>query len=347
MAQMKAHQVDGWLKRPDPAIAAVLVYGPDRGMVAERVRAFARNAVPDLDDPFSVVRLDAAELEADPGRLFDEAGTLPMFGGGRLIWISGAVAGRKLADAVTQVCGDPADGIKILIEAGDLKKGAALRSAVEGHARAMALPCYPDEGRSIDALIDETLQAADLAITLDARLALKGALGGDRLASRGELEKLVLYARGKTAVDLEDVAASVGDSAGLSMDDVVDSALAGRMDALDAAYSRHCRSGTKPFVLAAAAMRQFHALQIMRHEMETAGKSAAAVVAAQKPPVFFARKALVEKALAAWPLPAIERALQRLQGAVLQSRRRAALEEEAVGQALLAIAVEAAALARR
>ena len=41
MAEKKAHEVDAWLARPDPKIAIVLIYGPDRGLVAERARLFA------------------------------------------------------------------------------------------------------------------------------------------------------------------------------------------------------------------------------------------------------------------------------------------------------------------
>ncbi len=41
MAQKKAFEVDAWLARPDPKVAVVLLYGPDRGLVAERARAFA------------------------------------------------------------------------------------------------------------------------------------------------------------------------------------------------------------------------------------------------------------------------------------------------------------------
>ncbi len=41
MAQKKAHEVDAWLKRPDPRAQIVLIYGPDRGLVSERARAFA------------------------------------------------------------------------------------------------------------------------------------------------------------------------------------------------------------------------------------------------------------------------------------------------------------------
>ncbi|TIX45439.1 MAG: DNA polymerase III subunit delta, partial [Mesorhizobium sp.] len=88
----------------------------------------------------------------------------------------------------------------ILIEAGDLKKGVGLRAIVEAADIAMALPCYADEARDIDTVIDDELRKAGMSMTLEARQALRRNLGGDRLASRGEIEKLVLYAHGQTEV---------------------------------------------------------------------------------------------------------------------------------------------------
>jgi DNA polymerase-3 subunit delta len=347
MAHLKAHQVEGWLKRPDPSVSAVLVYGPDRGMVSERARAFARMVAPDLDDPFNVLKIDASDIEADPGRLHDEAATVSLFGGDRLIWISGAGTGRKLAEALDGACEIAGAGVRILIEAGDLKKGNALRTATEGLAKAIALPCYNDEGRDLDRLIDTMFEAARTSIALDARTALKASIGGDRLASRGEIEKLLLYAAGQPVVTLDDVLASAGDSASVSADDAVDALLGGKLAELDIAFQRHCRSGAKAFLLASAALRQFQSLQLMRHDMDRDGKSAAAIVAAQKPPVFFTRKALMERAVTKWTGPMIARALERLQAAILESRRQSDLDEAVIRQALLAVALDGVSAGRR
>jgi len=63
MTEKKAHEVDGWLGRPDPRMAIVLIYGPDRGLVAERARLFVSKSGIATDDPFSLVRIDASEIE--------------------------------------------------------------------------------------------------------------------------------------------------------------------------------------------------------------------------------------------------------------------------------------------
>ncbi len=347
MAQKKAHEVDGWLRRPDRDVRIVLIYGPDRGLVSERARAFVAQTGLDADDPFSSVRLDASEVDAAPGRLSDEAGTVPMFSDRRLIWIKGAAAHKQLADEVKALAASPPRDSIILIEAGDLKKGAGLRATVENASGAMALPCYADEGRSIDGVIDEMLGREKLTIGLEARQALRANLGGDRLATRSELEKLALYCHGAGEVSLDDVGAMTGDVSSLSLDDAVDAVLSGNADAFETAFARLISSGTNPYLVLAAAMRQFQALSVMRNEMDKGGKQAGAVVAAARPPVFFTRRKLVESALQRWNAAALARALERLQAAVLQTRQRADLAVASSRQTLIALLVESARTARR
>jgi DNA polymerase-3 subunit delta len=346
MAQKKAFEVDSWLARPDPRFTIVLIYGPDRGLVSERARGFAEKTGLPLDDPFTVVKLDAGEAERDEGRLLDEARTVSMFSDRRLLWVRNAGAQKSLAEDVKVLVAEPPRDAIVLIEAGDLKKGAALRSAVDGAALAMALPCYADEARDVDGVIDAELQKAGMTISLEARQALRRNLGGDRLATRGEIEKLVLYCHGQDAIGLEDVRALAGDVSGQSFDDAVDAVLEGRIDAFDAAFTRQCQAGIHPFVALSAAMRQLQAIQVMRAKMEAEGRNAAAIVASHKPPVFFARRKLVEKVLERWSGEGLARALERLQGAVLQTRRRPDLSTPLARQALLAIAAESARLGR-
>jgi DNA polymerase III subunit delta len=342
MAQKKAHEVDGWLAKPDPAAKTVLIYGPDRGLVSERAKRFASSTGLPLDDPFTVVRMDAGSLDGETGRLVDELRTVPMFADKRLVWVTGAGADKPFADSIGVLLADPPADAVLLIEAGELRKNAPLRSLVEASKAGMALPCYADDARSLDALIQTQLAEAGIDISRQAKDALKAALGGDRMASRAEIEKLVLYCRGQERIELDDVRQATGDAAGLSLDDVVDSVLAGRTAEFDIAFARLVAAGTAPFLLLNAAMRQFQALQAMRDVMDRDRKPASAVVASARPPVFFSRRALVEKALQNWSGEACARVLDRIGTAVLETRRRPDLAEAATRQALLAATIAGA-----
>jgi DNA polymerase III subunit delta len=346
MAEKKAHEVDDWLKRPDPAVRLVLIYGPDRGLVSERGRAFALSSGLSPEDPFAVTRLDGSEIEKQPGRLTEEVASVPMFSDNRLIWVRNIGTGSTLAPEVAELTAAPPPDVLVLLEAGELKKGTGLRAAVEKAAGAMALPCYADEGRGLEGLIDATLAREGLGIEPEARQALRAQLGGDRLATRAELDKLALYCRGQQQISVTDVEAAIGDVSARSQEDMLDAVMAGEAAMADRIFAVLTASGANAGVVLSAALRRFQSLEILKADMTQGGKSAHSVVAAARPPIFFARRRAYETALARWTAEALAVALARLEAAVLSTRRNPALAVATARQAMIALAHEARRAAR-
>lgn len=346
MAQIKAHEFERLISKGLPPQPIVLIYGPDRGLVAERAANLVTASKVDADDPFSAVRLDAVTVNSDPGRLVDEARAISLFGGLRLVRLLGAGNDRGVLEAVAELANNPPNDCLVVIEAGDLKKGTGLRKLVEEANAGLAVPCYADEGRSVNELIDSEMSAAELRLTSAARELLASLIGGDRLASRGEIQKLALYAQGKDVVQEEDVLAVIGDASALSVDAAVDAVLLGDVEALDLSLRRIMASKTSVFLALQSCLRQFQALETMRASVEQDGKPVGNVVAEQGRRVHFRRKPALEKALAAWRMDALGQALTHLQAAILETRRRPALEDAIARQALLALAVRSARAAR-
>ncbi|WP_336278648.1 DNA polymerase III subunit delta [Bartonella sp. CB175] len=341
MAQKKAHEVDHFLTRFSRSFPVVLIYGPDRGLVCERVQRFIKLMQIATHDPFSTVRLDAAEIDKDPARLDNEARTLSLFGGDRLIWISNGANQKNFLTALKSLIKEPVDTSIILIEAGDLKKGTGLRNVVEKAPIAMALPCFADDIRSLDTLINETLSDFNITISSDARKWLLHNLGGDHLVSRRELEKLCLYVLGKTHISLEDVKTVVSDVSALSQDEVIDAILLGDVASFEAHFSRHAEMQSSHFFILNTAQRHFQQLQLLRYQVDVEGKSAFTVVSQAQPPIFFQRKKIVERALGYWGVEQISYAMERIQRAVLDSRKNPLLGEAIIRQALLGLAIVA------
>ena len=344
MAQCKAHQVDQFLARPDPAYRTILIYGPDHGLVSERAKDFAKATKVDLADPFSTISLDADEVAADPLKLADEAHTISMFGGNRLIWIRGNTQ-KNFANAVKPVLETSPQDAWILIEAGDLKKSSALRNAVEKSSSGIALPCYQDNDAALNRLIDEVLADHSLSIGPDARERLKQLLGGDRLASRGELEKLALYCSGadddRKEVSIADIEAIVGDASMTLLDEVLDAVSLGNVAGMERAVGRLYGSGTTASTLLIVLLNHFHNLHRARAMVEQKRSSVASAVQSMRPPVSFTRKGAISQSLQIWTLASLERVMDRLNEANRTARLSTELAESLAGTAMLAIALEA------
>jgi len=340
MVALKTGDIEAFVARTDPARAVVLVFGPDAGLVSERVDAIIKASVDDPNDPFALVRLDGDTLASDPARLTDEATTIPLFGGRRAIRVR--AGSRNIVPAVEGVLGAPLRDCRVVIEAGDLKRGAALRNICERAKAAVAIPCYTDAGRDLARLIDEELRAASLTITPDARETLVPLLGGDRRASRAELRKLTLYAHGRGEIEIDDVLAVVADASALGLDTLVDAAFAGRLAEVEKEFAKAAVAGTSAVAIIGAALRQLERLHLLRLEVES-GTSAAAVIEGVQPAIHFRRKPLVEAALKTWTAERLLKAMTMLAEASLNARLESDLAETIAQRALGMIARGAAA----
>lgn len=342
MAEIKSHEFDGFLKRKPLPVRLLLIYGPDRGLVSERASALAAASGVDLKDAFSVVKLDAGDIGNQPGRLIDEMNAIGLFGGDRLVWIRNAGSEKGVSDALEILSREPAGPSTLLVEAGDLKKGAALRKVAESSAQIVAIPCYADDGRALQALIDQELTAEDLRISPAARQRLTETIGGDRLASRNEVGKLALYCRGKALIEEQDVEEIVGDASAISTDDAIDAILKGDRDGFLHAIQKIVSSKTPVFLVLQGCLRQFQLMELMRAEMDEKRAPAAQAIATLGRHLHFRRKPIVENALKTWTGPAIRRETHRLQAAILQTRQRAALEDTIAMQTMLATVLQSA-----
>jgi DNA polymerase III subunit delta len=339
MVAIKPAELDAFTTKPDPARPIVLVCGPDAGLVRERVDKLVKSAVDDPDDPFSLARIDGDTLADEPSRLVEEAHTVPLFGGRRAVWIK--AGSRNFAAAVEMlIAAPPGADCRVVIEAGDLKKTAPVRAMCEKAAPAAVLACYADSERDLARLVDEEVRAAGMSIAPDARALVISLIGGDRRASRAELQKLTLYAGDKGKIEVDDVLAVTADASALALDALVDAAFAGKPAEVETHFSKARAAGTYPGAIMSAALRQ--ALQLHKARLGIdAGGSVDRALYVFVPPVHFRRKAAVEAALSVWTGPRLERIIAQLAESALDTRRRATLAEAITERALLAIAQQA------
>ena len=338
MTAIKAADVDRFVTRPNPAQPIVLVFGPDTGLVRERVEALVHASVDDPNDPFVLARIEGDELAGNPARLVEEAHTIPLFGGRRAVLVRAGA--RNIASAVESVIATPSNECRIIIEAGNLSKSAPLRVICEKAKVAAALPCYADNERALHQLIDEEMRAANLAIAPDARATLLALLGGDRLASRNEIRKLALYSQGQKSIELADVMAVVADASQMALDGITDAVFAGRIAEVDSEFNKARASGSSPAAILSAAIRQVANL----HKMALAIQGGDTIEFAMKrvaPPVHFTREQQVSEALRAWSPARLLRAMDQLAEASLEMRRNAPLAEAIAQRTLLSLAANA------
>jgi DNA polymerase-3 subunit delta len=341
---IKGASIANFAKRPDSAARAILLFGPDAGLVRERAEQIARTVAPDLADPFRVADIAPDTLKDDPARLADEAAAISMLGGRRVIRVRGA--GNECAPAVVNLLDDPKGEGLVVIEAGELDTKSKLRKLCEGADNAAAIACYHEEGPDLARTIADTLAKEGVKAPGDVLDWLAARLGGDRAITRSELEKLALYAGKGAALSLEDCRAVIGDSADIDLDDVIRAAALGDLTALERAYARVSSEGDSPIAILRVAARHFLRLQTVQADVAR-GLSVDAAMGKLWPKVFYKEVGPFKTQLARWPQARISAALERLLEAEIQCKSSGMPSELIAQRSLMALAQMAAQSARR
>lgn len=344
MVAIKPQQAEAYARSPDKAVVAVLVHGPDTGLVAERARNAATALAKRGGEDGEIIRIEETDLEGDPDRLVVELQTMPMFGGSKVVRTT---AGRKINAALFKnMFADGAPAAGLVCEAGNLKASDALRKLFESTPWAAALPCYADGDGDLAGLVRDMIAAAGLQIDRDAVQVLVGRLGADRALSRGEVEKLILYCHGRTAVSIDDIEAIVGDATETGLEHIAIAAASGEPDTVVAEFDRALMAGENPQAMILVTLRYFQRLHRLSASVD-AGKSLDEALRSLRPPLHFKLRDAVTAQCRLWPTAHLGEALQRINDTARQARLNSAMDAVLAERLLFNLAAHIAQRKRR
>jgi len=209
-----------------------------------------------------------------------------------------------------------------------------------------AIACYPEEGKALQDAIEGGLNAAGVRLDADALRWLLDHVGSDRGSTRGEVEKLVLYAGADRRLDLTAVRACVGDLAAVSFDDAVFAAMAGDVAQADVSIERSLAEGMAAVAVVRGVLAHLGRMHLARGHM-AAGMSVADAVRALRPPVFFKRVELFSRSLQLWGAARLVQAMDEARRVELACKQTGALDLLLVRRMLLGLARQGAAARSR
>ena len=339
MVAIKAQQAQSFLKSVDARIAAILVFGTDAGLVSERARQAAESIAARDKPPGEILRIEDADLDSDTGRLAVELQTMAMFGGRKVVRTT---ASRRINANLLKPLLEPGALVgALVVEAGNLRPDETLRAMFEKPAHAAAIACYADEARDIDGIIRDTIAAAQMEITPEARQLLASRLGADRALTRAEIDKLILYAHGRKTIVPDDIDAVVGDASELAIDTILLAASGGSARRALIELDRAVSSGESPQGIITMTLRHFQRLHRLRAAID-AGQGFEQAARFVRPPLHFKTKSIIEAQCRAWDLPRLDRALAAIDKAAKDARLSGALETTITERLLLQLATMAA-----
>lgn len=336
MAEIKSAEIERFLSKIPRSYLVYLICGIESGLVAERAKTIVGFLARPNNHPLNVVRLDGDDLSRDTSLLIDEALTISLFGGDRILWIT--AGSKNFCPSLETFLNLQPLGCKAVIEAGPLKSDSALKRACVKSSYAAVIECWPDGEQEIAGLIEQEMVTAGLSISSGVIDLLTSLLGGDRLISRSEIDKIKTFAYGKGTVTEDDVLAIVANASKSSFDQAIAAAFAGdRVETLE--LSKKVIQDSDPSALLTLAMG--HALFLYQLKVASdAGRSFEEFL--ERGPRFSQnKKAKILKQLNVWTSVALLEQTNKLSENIRFLRLEPKLGNEIVTRALLGVAYSA------
>ncbi len=342
MVAFKGSQGQRICAQPPADVKALLIYGPNAGLVRESAKAAVSFVVEDLADAFRLCELQARDIGDDPARLADELAALSLGGGRRAVWLkdAGDTQTKIISAALETEFGDTL----LVVEAANLGPRSSLRKMFEQGADLGAVACYEDDQNSLRDYISEFLSVENASIEPDALNWLLERLGNDRMQVRNELEKLILYAldddlsadTGATRITLQIAMDGAGDAGVWSLDQLADAVAGGELANVDRFLELAVEQGVQPIGVLRSVARRFQQLHYVVGLSATGG-AIEKLISSLRPPVFFKHRPAFHSQATHWSLPRIAQALDILCEAELDCKTTGMPAHEICARALVRI----------
>lgn len=337
MVALRPSDADRFITKYKTGVAVWLVYGPDTGLVDERISAIAKSSVDDTSDPFQLVPLNGDDIASNPGLLADEWGSIGMFSARRALRLD--LGSRDIVRDIQLCLDEPNPNCTLIIRGGALRRDSAVRQLCERHKNAVSIECFADAAQDIERFISTTLADLDIRIDGDALVHLVQSLGADRRISRNELDKLILYVGDRRHIELEDVEAIVTDAAPRIGDAAVAAALQGNLPKATLEAMRSMTDASDFQSLLGAAMRTTLLLHRTSSEIESGAQRSFAIEKAQRFGGYF--KGRIPDMLERRDSSTFLAMLDGIQETIARTRREPALAETITLRNLWSVAMKA------
>ena len=318
MVKLSGIKADRWLANPDAGYWAVLLYGPNLGLVRTRAKALINfYSGGNISDPFTVARVDNDRLRADPSALWDEAFSQSLLGAERILWIRD-VAERSM-DEIRIILEASVKPNTLLIEAGDLSPASKIRRLFEKKDNVVSIGCYEDDARALLGLVRERLGELNITADRNAVDALIARLGKDRLGAISEIEKICLYAGRDGELSEESIPLIVGDSGCPSSDELIFAVFNGERKLADNLLCASIDDGLSPIQFIRQLQYHVDRLLAVRTAVDQ-GETIERAMRQLHPPVFFKFKKTFCLQINAWPATFLRKCFSTLIGLEIECK---------------------------
>ena len=305
--KIPAKDIEQFIAKIPKAIKAILLYGPDNGLVRFRANFFKKNRS-------LAGELTYEQIKNNPSVILDSLNSISLFGEDLSLEKNLLIefTGTSLADPCLSIIKSGEYNGLIICCAGELGPDSSLRKFFESSPLAAAIPCYKDDSVGIAKIIQKIFKEQQL--TYEASLIpmlLNYIAVGDRSLILHEIEKIILFMGNKKHISIEDIEGYLDRQGEVTFEKLCYQISLRKAKDLEFYLNRLLSEGHNLVAITRMIMYHFHRLYQVKLLIEQ-GKSETAALESLSPPIFFKQIGEFTQSLNLWTKSQISEMLKQL-----------------------------------
>ena len=238
----KIYQLQSLLNKINNPYVCLLFYGTDEGEINKGFQEVKTSLGCNSND-LNIAHLTAEQIKKNPFIATDEANTISLMGGQRILLIEEESSFSEAS--LTHFLDNKKSDAILLIKAGNLAKTSALRKEAEDNPFVLAFACYPPSEAELKKNIQGILFQAKKTASQDVLDILVQKLSSNAGIVQQEIDKLLLYLGDKKSISIQDIDAIITDSKETTFDDFCIMLAAGQTRKTQAAIKSFLQQNTQ------------------------------------------------------------------------------------------------------
>ena len=252
----KALQIDGFIKKADKNIRAILVYGSNDGLILDSIKRLARSVCADLNDAFQVADISGESVLDDFGKLVAEYNAQSLMGGRRVIIVRDI--SNQLTKDIRKMLDESKSDNLLLMYANDFSKKSSLVKLAEDSDDMACYACYDDKNEDVY----QILKTTGLTFDPQAIQFLCSRLSNDRMINLSEIEKLKTYMGEAKNVTTDIVAKVISDQSNSSAEDICYAVMNGNRADAEKLFGKYLDEGNDAVSLVKS--MEYHVMKLLQ-----------------------------------------------------------------------------------
>lgn len=287
--------IDKFILNVPKSIKAILLYGPDNGLVRIRgdVLAESRNLAG---------RFNYDQIKNNPIILLDTLNSQSLFGedSSKEKILSIECNGASFTEGFSRILKTPEYQGLLVFYAGDLGTDSALRKFFEVNNSVAAVACYQDDIASVSKLIQQIFKEKQISIDYSVVQLLVNSIAiGNRMLVINEIEKICLFLGDKKSVVEEDLQGYLESQGEITLDKLCYKISLKEVKEIEYLLVKLQNTGHNLVSITRMIIRHFYRLYQVKHLIEE-GKTEQQAMASLYPPVFFKQVNDFTRSLKLW-----------------------------------------------